>query len=88
MPGVVLPRILITGIFNCVALAVINQAAAQLASVMNSRRLISFGSFVARKQGPRMARNPKTGDAVPIPPRKVLISKPSQILRRRIDAQT
>ena|SRR6266446_4521046 len=47
-------------------------------------KLSSFGSFVVRKKGPRMARNPKTGKEVPILPRKVMVFKPSTVLRQRL----
>ena len=40
-------------------------------------KLSSFGSFVVRKKGQRMGRNPRTGKAVPIPPRRVMVFKPS-----------
>jgi integration host factor subunit alpha len=33
-------------------------------------KLSSFGSFVVRIKGPRPGRNPKTGVAVPIGPRR------------------
>ena len=47
-------------------------------------KLSSFGSFVVRKKGPRMGRNPKTGEETPIPPRRVLVFKPSAVLRQRL----
>jgi integration host factor subunit alpha len=37
-----------------------------------------------RKKGPRMGRNPKTGEEKPIPPRRVMLFKPSAVLRRRL----
>ena len=40
-------------------------------------KLSSFGSFVVRKKGERVGRNPKTGDEVPISPRRVMVFKPS-----------
>jgi integration host factor subunit alpha len=49
-------------------------------------KLSSFGSFVVRKKGQRMGRNPKTGEQVPITPRRVVMFKPSAILKRRINA--
>ena len=49
-------------------------------------KLSSFGLFVVRKRGQRMARNPKTGEQVPIPPRRVVVFKPSAILKQRINA--
>jgi integration host factor subunit alpha len=47
-------------------------------------KLSSFGSFVVRKKGQRIGRNPKTGTEVQISPRRVMVFKPSQILRQRI----
>ena len=35
-------------------------------------KLSSFGSFMVRKKGQRMARNPKTGTEAPITPRRVV----------------
>ena len=48
-------------------------------------KLASFGSFVVRSKGKRMGRNPKTGEASPILPRRVLLFKASKILKRRIN---
>jgi integration host factor subunit alpha len=47
-------------------------------------KLSSFGSFMVRKKGPRMGRNPKTGKEVPIAPRRVMVFKPSAILKQRL----
>jgi len=48
-------------------------------------KISSFGSFVLRQKGLRVGRNPKTGEEVPIEPRKVLTFRPSQLLRERIN---
>lgn len=48
-------------------------------------KLSSFGSFMLRKKGQRIGRNPKTGVEVPIEPRTVLSFRPSQLLRDRIN---
>jgi integration host factor subunit alpha len=48
-------------------------------------KLSSFGSFVVRKKGQRIGRNPKTGTEVPISPRRVLVFKPSAILKQHIN---
>src|ERR1700730_17443035 len=48
-------------------------------------KLSSFGSFVVRKTAPRIGRNPKTGMEAPIPPRRVMVFKPSAILKQRIN---
>jgi integration host factor subunit alpha len=48
-------------------------------------KLSSFGSFMVRKKGQRIGRNPKTGTEVPISPRRVMVFKPSAILKQRIN---
>jgi integration host factor subunit alpha len=48
-------------------------------------KLSSFGSFVVRSKGERVGRNPKTGIEVPIEPRRVMVFKPSNILKARIN---
>ncbi|WBQ13877.1 integration host factor subunit alpha [Hyphomonadaceae bacterium BL14] len=50
-----------------------------------SVKLSSFGSFVLRDKNGRVGRNPKTGQEVPIEPRRVLVFKPSQVLKDRVD---
>ncbi|MCU0839345.1 MAG: integration host factor subunit alpha [Rhodospirillales bacterium] len=48
-------------------------------------KLSSFGSFSIRQKGQRIGRNPKTGEEVPILPRRVLVFRPSQVLKSRIN---
>lgn len=48
-------------------------------------KISSFGSFSVRSKGERVGRNPKTGEEVPILPRKVLVFRPSQLLKARIN---
>ncbi|ALA18745.1 MULTISPECIES: integration host factor subunit alpha [Chelatococcus] len=50
-------------------------------------KLSSFGSFVVRDKGQRIGRNPKTGVEVPIEPRRVMVFKPSNVLRARINGE-
>ena len=50
-----------------------------------SVKLSSFGSFVVRQKGERIGRNPKTGEEVPISPRRVMVFKPSNVLKQRIN---
>jgi integration host factor subunit alpha len=51
----------------------------------SSVKLSSFGSFGIRQKGQRVGRNPKTGREVPITPRKVLVFRPSNIMKQRIN---
>ena len=48
-------------------------------------KLSSFGSFGVRQKGRRIGRNPKTGEEVPITPRRVLVFRPSNIMKDRIN---
>lgn len=50
-----------------------------------SVKVSSFGSFVVRHKGGRIGRNPKTGEEVPIAPRRVLVFRPSQVMKDRIN---
>jgi len=50
-----------------------------------SLKLSSFGSFSVRKKNERIGRNPKTGEEVLISPRKIIVFRPSQILKSRIN---
>jgi integration host factor subunit alpha len=51
-------------------------------------KLSSFGTFAVRNKTQRMGRNPKTGDEVPIAPRRVLVFRPSHVLKAIIIGQT
>ncbi len=44
-------------------------------------KLSSFGSFSVRSKRGRIGRNPKTGEEVPITPRRVLVFRPSQVMK-------
>ena len=50
-------------------------------------KISSFGTFSVRQKGGRVGRNPKTGQEVPIEPRRVLIFRPSHVLRERINRE-
>lgn len=43
-----------------------------------------FGTFKVKERKERMARNPRTGEAVPVPARKVPIFKVSKMLKDRV----
>ncbi|MBF0304681.1 MAG: integration host factor subunit alpha [Alphaproteobacteria bacterium] len=53
-----------------------------------SVKISSFGSFSVRAKGQRVGRNPKTGEEVPILPRRVLVFRPSQLLKGRINGES
>lgn len=49
-----------------------------------SVKISSFGSFLVRDKDERIGRNPKTGEEVPIGPRRVISFRPSQLMRQRV----
>lgn len=49
-------------------------------------KVSSFGSFSVRQKGRRIGRNPKTGEEVPILPRRVLVFRASHVLKSMIDS--
>lgn len=47
-------------------------------------KISSFGTFSVREKSARVGRNPKTGDEVPISPRRVLTFRPSHLMKDRV----
>ncbi|WP_420462261.1 HU family DNA-binding protein [Candidatus Palauibacter sp.] len=45
-----------------------------------------FGTFKVRERRTRMARNPRTGEPVRVPERRVPVFKPSRLLREEVAA--
>ncbi len=50
-----------------------------------SVKVSSFGTFSVRDKAQRIGRNPKTGEEVPILPRRVLVFRASRMLKDRIN---
>jgi integration host factor subunit alpha len=48
-------------------------------------KLSRFGNFNVRAKRQRIGRNPKTGEEVPITPRRVVTFRPSQMLREYVE---
>ena len=64
---------------------ILERISAALVSGQNVK-ISSFGTFAVREKGARMGRNPKTGEEVPIDPRRVLVFRPSHIMKERVNA--
>lgn len=47
-------------------------------------KISSFGTFSTRDKAARVGRNPKTGEEVPISPRRVLTFRPSHLMKERV----
>ena len=83
-------------VYRCVGLSrkesaalvqmVLNELAEALAEG-DTVKLSSFGSFIVRSKSERVGRNPKTGIEVPITQRRVLVFKPSSVLKARVNGQ-
>ena len=63
--------------------AVIEEIAGELAEGLPVG-ISSFGSFTVRKKAPRMGRNPRTGEPAPIPAKRVVMFKPSNVLKEQV----
>ena len=63
---------------------VLNEIETSLIDGLNVK-ISSFGSFYVRNKSERIGRNPKTGEEVPILPRRVLVFRPSDSLRSRVN---
>jgi nucleoid DNA-binding protein len=48
--------------------------------------LRNFGVFEVKQRAPREARNPKTGEKVLVPERRVVTFKPGQIMQQRVES--
>ena len=85
---------LIEAVFRAVGLSR-NESADLVESVLNhisdalvrgeAVKISSFGTFSVRSKTARIGRNPKTGEEVPIEPRRVLTFRPSHIMKDRVD---
>ena len=49
-------------------------------------KISSFGTFSVREKAARVGRNPKTGEEVPISPRRVLSFRASHLMKDRVAA--
>ncbi len=46
--------------------------------------LRNFGVFKLKERRARFGRNPRTGESVPVPPRKVVVFKPGLEMKQKI----
>ena len=49
-----------------------------------SVKISSFGTFSVRDKAARVGRNPKTGEEVPIHPRRVMTFRPSHLMKEKV----
>ncbi|MDQ6954527.1 MAG: integration host factor subunit beta [Mariprofundaceae bacterium] len=68
---------------------VVNEVINAIAGALSAGKRVElrgFGSFTIKKREPRIGRNPKTGEAVKVPAKRVPYFKPGKALRERVDA--
>lgn len=63
------------GIFDCVIESLIRDEKIELRN---------FGVFKIKTRRPRIGRNPRTGQTVPVPSRKVVIFKPGLEMKQKV----
>ena len=65
---------------------VVFEAVKETLSSGEKLKISGFGNFVVRPKQERVGRNPKTGQEVPISPRRVLTFRPSHLMKERVAA--
>ena len=62
---------------------------AMTAALASGRPIVikSFGRFELRERGPRLGRNPRTGETIHLPARRVVAFVPSPRLKRAVDCK-
>ncbi len=76
-----------TGIKQIHVKKVVQKTFDRIIDILNqgeSIELRNFGVFKVRVRKGRMGRNPRTGDQVPIPDKKVVTFKPGLVMKDRI----
>lgn len=63
------------GIFECVIESLVRDEKVELRN---------FGVFKIKTRRERIGRNPRTGQTVPVPPRKVVVFKPGLLMKQKI----
>ena len=76
-----------TGITQVDVKKVVQQALTYLIESLKEGKTIelrNFGVLKVRTRAPRRGRNPKTGQEVPVPSRRVVVFKPGLLMRQHI----
>jgi len=76
-----------TGITQVDVKRVIHATLTQLVEQLKEGKTIelrNFGVFKVRQRAPRRGRNPKTGQEVPVPSKRVVVFKPGLLMRQHI----
>jgi len=77
----------LTGLYNRRYLETVLERMSSALEAGESVKISGFGTFSVRQKGRRVGRNPKTGVEVPILPRRVLVFRPSQVLKAEVNGR-
>ncbi len=76
-----------TGIRQIIAKQVVQETFKSIVDALSRGEKVelrNFGIFKIKSRRQRMGRNPRTGQAVPVPPHKVVVFKPGLEMKQRI----
>ncbi len=76
-----------TGIKQIVTKRVIQKTLDAIVDILASGQNIelrNFGVFKVKSRKARTARNPRTGETVPVPPKKAVVFKPGLVMKQKV----
>jgi nucleoid DNA-binding protein len=76
-----------TGIKQIITKRVIQESLDEIVNILAAGETIelrNFGVFKVKSRKARTARNPRTGESVPVPPKKAVIFKPGLVMKQRV----
>lgn len=68
-------KLVVQGTFDAIMDAIVQHGRIELRN---------FGVFEVKQRAARKARNPRTGDEVYVPPKKVVVFKPGRLMEERV----
>jgi len=76
-----------TGIKQIIVKEVMQKALDRIIDILAEGETIelrNFGVFKVKSRRARTGRNPRTGEAVPVPPKKVVVFKPGLVMKQKV----
>ncbi len=76
-----------TGIKQIITKKVLQKSLDVIIDILASGQNIelrNFGVFKVKSRKARIARNPRTGETVPVPPKKAVVFKPGLVMKQRV----
>ena len=76
-----------TGIKQIVVKKIVQKTIDTMIEALSSGQTLelrNFGVFKVKERKARTGRNPRTGETVPVPPKKVVTFKPGLVMKQRV----